>query len=354
MRKWLLYLEAMVVLLFIVLMFLYTKGDGTEANSPSLTQVYAYIKQGDADFAKQDLVRALVGYWRSIQAIEMAKQELSDETNQLDKSLFHAHLRVAEIYFHTNWNEDAEAHLEHVAELQLDHIGLHLLRGKLQFAYGEKAAATEELLHVLEKNSGHSEACYTLGLLYQGAKQYKEAIYYHKQAIKNDPELVELPFEPAPIGLLARLQLSRTYKQIVQDYKFVDRNLSAEELSEIGELSNKAIAILEEVVVNRPNFTEAKEALIDLLYNRAQSFERGEGDVRFYDEALNVYKHIVALDASQIRAWRKIGEINLSFLQAPEASLKAYQKIYQLYPDPNVLAMIKSIEQGLHNQMLTE
>jgi tetratricopeptide (TPR) repeat protein len=349
MRKWLPYLEAMVVLLFIVLMFLYTKGAGTEAISPSLTQAQAFIKQGDADFARQDLVRALVAYWRAIQSVEMSKQEWSDRTDRLDKSLLHAHLRVAEIYFHSNWNEDSEAHLEHVAKIQPDHFGVHLLRGKLLFGYGEKAAATEEFLHVLEKDSTHPEACYTLGLLYQGAKHYKEAIYYHKQAIKNDPALVQLPFEPAPIGLLARLQLSRTYRRIVQDFEYVDRDLTAAELTEIGELTDNAIAILEEVVANRPNFTEAKEDLINLLYDQAQGLERGVGDVRFYDEALKVYEHIVDLDPSRIDAWQKMGEINHAFRQDPEAALRAYQKAHQLYPDPSVLAAIKSLEEDLQN-----
>ena len=349
MRKWLLLLEAIVVVLFLVLMFLYAEGVGTEVNSPPLAQAQKFIEQGDADFAKQDLVRALVAYWRAIESMESTEQGLSDQRNHWDKSLLHAHLRIAEIYFHSNWNEDAEAHLERVAKIQPDHIGVHLLRGKLLYGYGEKAAATEELLHVLEKDPAHPEACYILGLLYQGTKQYKEAIRYHKQAIKNDPELVELPFESAPIGLLARLQLSRTYRRTVHEYTYGDRDLTAEELTEIGELTDKAIVVLEEAVVHEPNFTEAKEDLINMLYDQAQSLERGEGDVRFYGEALKVYEQIVELDPNQVDAWQQMGEINLGFLQEPEAALKAYQKAYQLYPDPSVLAAIKSIEEDLQN-----
>lgn len=351
MRKWLLYFEAIVLVLFLILMFLYVKGAQTEVDAPPLAQAQAFIEQGDADFAKQDLVRALVAYWRAIESIESAKPRGSNQQDQQDKSLLHAHLRVAEIYFHSNWNEDAEAHLKRAAKDQPNHIGVHLLRGKLLYGYGEKAAATEEFLHVLEKKSTHPEAHYTLGLLYQGAKQYEEAIHYYKQAIKNDLELAELPFESAPIGLLARLQLSRTYRRTVHEYTYGDRDLTDHELSKIGELTDKAIALLKEAVAHEPNFTEAKKDLIDLLYLQAQSLERGEGDVRFYGEALKVYEQIVKLDPSQVDAWQQMGEINLGFLHEPNAALKAYQNAYQLYPDPSILAVIKSIEEDSQIQI---
>ena len=351
MRKSLLIIEAFVVVLFLVLMFFYVKGADTQVNPPPLAQAQKFIEQGNADFEKQDLVKALIAYWRAIESIESTKQGASDHRNQLDKSLLHAHVRVAEIYFHSNWNEDAEAHLDRIAKDQPDHIDVRLLRGKLLFGYGEKEAATEEFLHVLELNPAHPEAHYTLGLLYQGSKQFKEAINYHKQAIKNDPALVELPFETAPIGLLARLQLSRTYRRIVQEFTYGDHNLTSEQLSEMGELTDKAIALLKEAVAHKPNYTEAKDDLIDLLYLQAQGLERGEGDVRFYGEALKVYEQIVKLDPSQIDAWQNMGEINLSFLHNREAALSAFQSAFALYPDPNVRAVIKSIEEDLQNPM---
>jgi len=351
MHKWLLFLETMVLALFFALMFLHVKVAGTEENPQPLAQAQSLMERGDSDFAKQDLVKALVAYWSAINSIETAKEGRLDTGNQLEKSLLNAHLRVAEIYFHSNWNEDAEAHLERVAKEQPDHIGVHLLRGKLLYGYGEKAAATEALLHVLEKDSTNPEAHYTLGLLYQGAQQYKEAIHYYKQAIENDAELVPLPFESAPFGLLARLQLSRTYRRIVHDYTYGGRDLSAEELSEIVELTDKAVELLKEAVAQEPNFADAKDDLIDLLYVQAQSLERGEGDVRFYGDALEVDEYIVELDANQVDAWQKMGAINLSFLQEPESALEAYQKAYQLYPDPLILAAIKSIQEGLQIQI---
>ena len=351
MGKWLLTFEAIAVILFLGLMFLYADGVGTQVNPPPLAQAQKFIEQGDADFAKQDLVRALVAYWRAIECMESTEQGVSDQRNQLDKSLLHAHLRVAEIYFHSNWNEDAEAHLERVAKLKPDHIDVHLLRGKLLYGFGEKEAATEEFLHVLDIDPAHPEAHYTLGLLYQGSKQHKEAINYHKQAIKNDIALVELPFETAPIGLLARLQLSRTYRRIVQEYTYGDHHLTNEQLTEMGVLTDKAIAILKEAVAHKPNYTEAKDDLIDLLYLQAQGLERGEGDVRFYGEALKVYEQIVKLDPNQIDAWQNMGEINLSFLHNREAALNAFQSAFALYPDPNLRAVIKSIEEDLQIPM---
>ena len=349
MRKWLLLLEAIAVILFLVLMFLYAEGVGTQANSPPLAKAQKFIERGDADYAKQDLVRALVAYWRAIESMESTKQGLSDQRSHLDKSLLHAHLRVAEIYFHSNWNEDAEAHLERVAEKQPDHIDVHLLRGKLLYGFGETEAATEEFLNVLELDPAQPEAHYTLGLLYQGSKQYKEAVYYHKQAIKYDLALVELPFETAPIGLLARLQLSRTYRRIVHEFTYGDRDLTGEQLTEIGELTDKAIVLLKEAVTYEPNYTEAKKDLVDLLYLQAQGLERGEGEIRFYGEALEVYEQIVKLDPNQIDAWQNMGEINLSFLHNPEAALSAFQRAFALYPDPNLRAIIKSIEEDLQN-----
>ena len=351
MHKWLLYLEAMVLALFFVLMFLHVRVDGAEENSPPLAQTQILIERGDADFAKQDLVKALVAYWGAINSIESAKEEMSGNGDKLHKSLLHAHLRVAEIYFHSNWNEDAEAHLERVAKGQPDNVGVNLLRGKLLYGYGEKTAATDELLHVLKKDSTNAEAHYTLGLLFQGTEQFQEAIHYYKQAIEHDPALVQLPFESAPFGLLARLQLSRTYRRIVHDYTYGGRDLTTVELSEIGELTDKAIVLLKEAVAHEPTFTEARDYLVELLYLQAQSLERGEGDVRFYGEALKVYEHIVELDPSQIDAWQQMGEINLGFLQEPEAALKAYRNAYELYPDPSMLAAIKSIQEDLQIQI---
>ncbi len=355
MRKWLPYFEAALLLLFIVLVFWHTTGGKTQAPPPPLSQAQAFIKGGDEYFAKQDLGKAIIEYWRAIQAIEAAKVEQASRpfsespgaTSGLNESLLHAHLRVSEIYFHSNWGEDARSHLERAAQIDPDYPGVHLLRGKLLRDDGETALAVQELLTVLKKEPSNAEAHYYLGVLYQGAKQYKEAIAQYEKAVENDPELEKLPFESAPIGLQARLQLSRTYRRLIQDYQFTDRSLTAAEQAEVGKMEDKGIAVLEEAVRKDANYAEAKQELIGLLYGRAAALGREGGKQRAYDEALKVYEHIVALDPTEVDAWQWMGQINNSFMQDPEAALEAYKKAYQLHSDPSILAEIKSIEQDL-------
>jgi len=348
-RKWLPYFEAALLLLFIVLVFWHTTGGKTQAPPPPLPQAQEFIKRGDEYFAKQDLGKAIIEYWRAIQAIEAAKSESPGATSGLNESLLHAHLRVAEIYFHSHWSEDARSHLERAAQIDPDYPGVHLLRGKLLRDDGETALAVQELLTVLKKEPSHAEAHYYLGVLYQGAKQYKEALAHYEKAVENDPELEKLPFESAPIGLQARLQLSRTYRRLIQDYQFTDRSLTAAEQAEVGKMEDKGIAVLEEAVRKDANYAEAKQELIGLLYGRAAALGREGGKQRPYDEALKVYEHIVALDQTEVDAWQWIGQINNSFMQDPEAALEAYKKAYQLHSDPGILAEIKSIEQDLKN-----
>ena len=105
MRKWLPYFEAIILIALIVLIVLNTKRGGAEINSPPASQADAFIEQGDKYFAKQDLPKALFAYWEGIQAIE------ADTHNTNQVSRLHAHLRISEIYFHSNWTADAENHL---------------------------------------------------------------------------------------------------------------------------------------------------------------------------------------------------------------------------------------------------
>jgi tetratricopeptide (TPR) repeat protein len=340
MRKWLPYFEAVILVLLIALIFLNTRRGGVEATLPPSSQAQAFIEQGDKDFAKQDLPKALIEYWRAIQAFEADAHSIKPE------SLLHARLRVSEIYFHSNWAEDAETHLERAAKINPDHADVHLLRGKLLRDKGEQVLAVKEFLKVVEEDPMHAEAHYSLGVLYQGTKQYEQAIVYYEKAVENDPDLINLPFESAPTGLQARLQLSRTYRSLLQGYQFIDRELTDEEQAQLAGLEDKGIAVLEEVVRRDPDFTEAKGELIGLLYGRAAVLRRG-GEERAYDEALAVYEKIVALDPTEIDAYQWIGQIHHAFLQDPEAALEAYKKAYQLEPDPGTLAIIKSLEVDL-------
>ena len=115
MRKWLPYFEAVILIALIVLIVLNTKRGGAEINSPPAAQAGAFIEKGDEYFAKQDLPKALFAYWEGIQAIE------ADAHNANQASRLHAHLRISEIYFHSNWIADAEIHLNRAAVIDPDH-----------------------------------------------------------------------------------------------------------------------------------------------------------------------------------------------------------------------------------------
>ena len=345
MRKWLPYFEALMLVTLIVLIVLNTRRGGAEVNSPPASQVDALIKQGDDYFAKQDLAKALFAYWEGIQAIE------TDTRNVNHASRLHAHLRVSEIYFHSNWIADAEIHLERAAAIDPDHPAIHLLRGKLLRDTGEQAQAVQEFLAVIAADPTYAEAHYLLGVLYQGTRQFEEATAHYKKAIENDPDLIDVPFELAPIGLQARLQLSRTYRNILQAYQFIDRELTAEEQAQLAGLEDKGIEILEEVAAHAPDFIEAKEELIGLLYGRAGALRRG-GEERAYDDALDVYQKIVTLDPTEVDAYLWIGQIYHSFLQDPESALEAYRKAYALEPDSMTLTEIKNLERDLEEMQI--
>lgn len=345
MRKWLPYFEAVILIALIVLIVLNTKRGGAAVDLPPASQVETFIEQGDEYFAKQNLPKALFAYWSGIQAIEA-------DTHNVDRaSRLHAHLRVSEIYFHSNWVADAEIHLNRAAAIDPNHPAVHLLRGKLLRDTGEQAQAVQEFLAVIAADPTYAEAHYLLGVLYQGAKQFKEAIAHYQKAIENDPDLIDVPFELAPVGLQARLQLSRTYRNIQQTYQFIDRELTAEEQAQLVGLEDKGIELLEEVVARAPNFTEAKEELIGLLYGRAAILRRG-GEERAYDEALDVYQKIVTLEPTEVDAYLWMGQIYHSFLQDPEFALEAYKKAYALEPDSMTLTEIKNLERELEEMKI--
>ena len=340
MRKWLPYFEAVILVALIVLIVLNTKRGGAAVDSPPASQAGAFIEQGDEYFAKQDLPKALFAYWEGIQAIEVG----THDTNHASR--LHAHLRISEIYFHSNWIADAETHLNRAAATNPDHPAVHLLRGKLLRDTGDQTQAVQEFLAVIAKDPTYAEAHYLLGTLYQSTRQFEEATAHYEKAIENDPDLIDVPFESVPIGLQARLQLSRTYRNILQKYRFIDRELTAEEQAQLVGLEDKGLEILEEVVAHVPDFTEARQELIGLLYARAATLRRG-GEERAYDDALDVYQKIVTLDPTEVDAYLWIGQIYNSFLQDPESALEAYRKAYALEPDSMTLTEIKTLERDL-------
>ena len=343
-RNWLPYIEAVIVLLFISLILVHTRKGETESDLLPLSEVQKTIKQANQYFAVQDLAKAAIAYWQAIRAIESAKKESPGEASHLDSALLHVYLRVAEIYSHGSWVKDARKRVARAEQIQPEHIDVYLLSGKLLREDGEKEAAVEKFRKVIEKEPNHAEAHYLLGVLYQSMKKFDRATEHYKKAIESDAELVRLPFEPTPIGLQARLQLSRTYRRMLQDFRFVDRELTDEDMAKIGQLEAQSVDLLEEVMDKDSNHTEATDELIGMLYARAAARGR-EGETRSYDKALEVYTRITELDPNDVDAWNQIGEINRSYFQDAEAALKAYRKAYELSPDPGILAEIKNLEE---------
>ena len=349
-RNWLPYVEGAIILLFIALIVVFTHSGQTQSKAPPISRAQEFIQQGDQDFAKRDLGRAALAYWEAIRIIESAKRDGKEQVEELNNELFHANLRVAEIYLHSSWIKDARSRLEHAARIKPDHVKVRLLRGKLERDDGESASAANEFLAAIEIDPTNAEAHYRLGLLYRSNKQFEEAVARYKTAIEHDAKLVELPFESQPIGLQARLQLARTYRRILQDYRFIDRELSEQEITKIGQIEEAAMDVLEQTVDKSPNFGEAKTELINLLASRASIIAR-EGDTRPYDEALKVYERIVELDPTMADIWKKIGEIYARFMQDQVSALNAFNKAYELDADPAILAEIKNLEADLANEM---
>ena len=354
-RSWLIYAEVLAVVGFVVLAALYIRRGSAEPESPPVAQVGAFIEKADTLFAQEDLVDAALLYWRALQALETAEEEqvisINGESQTSAEVGLHANLRISEIYSQSNWAKDARARLEHAARIQPDHPNVRLLRGKLlsDEALDDAllAQATEEFLAVIESNPNNAEAHYLLGVLYHGNRQLEQAIEHYKKAIENDPELKDIASEKAPIGILARLQLSRTYAKMLQGYQFLDREFTSEDLAEVTRLESESILLLEQAVAKRPEMDEIVADLVRLYFARAAALEREDIETRRYADALQVYERIVALDPQEVRAWERMAEIYGSFLGDKAKALEMYRKVYEIEAHPTVLANIKSLEEDL-------
>ena len=338
--RWLLYTEIIAVIGFVVLAALYTQRGGAESKPPTLSQADKFIVEADVFYEKQDLGSAIYLYWQALQALETEKTE----ENKVDR--LHVNLRIAEIYSQSSWLKDAKSRLEYAAHIQPDHKDVLLLSGKFYRDEGSPEKAKEKFLVVLEKNPDNAEANYLLGVLYQGSKQYDKASSYYRAAIENDPELTHIPSEKAPIGILARLQLSRTYNKMFQSYRLLDRELTSEDMAEITRLESQTIILLEEAIQMQYGMPEIIDDLTRLLYVRANALKR-EAATRPYADALEVYERIVELDPAEVQAWQEMAEIYESFLGDKEKALEMYQKVYALEPHATILAIIKSLEQDI-------
>ena len=354
-RSWLIYAEVLAVIGFVMLAALYTRRGSAVPESPPVSQVGAFIEKADTRFAQADLADAALFYWRALQALETVDQAQFISVNGVSRTAaevgLHANLRIAEIYSQSSWLKDAKARLAHAAHIQPDHPDVRLLRGKLIRDEGiddeALAEATKEFLAVLDNDASNAEAHYLLGVLYQGNKQFTEAVEHYKKAIESDPEFQDIASEKAPIGILARLQLSRTYAKMLQGYRFLDREFTDEDMAEVARLESAAILVLEQAVAERPEMGEIVTDLVRLYFARAAALAREDIETRGYANALEVYERIVELDPQEVRAWERMAEIYGGFLVDKAKSLEMYRKVYEIEPHPTVLANIKSLEEDI-------
>ena len=224
--------------IFFVIIFVNITNPYTNQNSGENPDLDQLIEKADQLYKIQDLPGALVKYWQAITQMESQKET---------KKLLHARLRVSEIYFRSNWHKDALDHLAHAAEIDRNNTDLRLLQGELYKDNGQRALATQEFLAVIKKDPKNFEAHYLLGVLYQGARQFEQAIDHYQQAIKYDLQMFHQPFELAAVGQLARMQLSRTYRQILQNYQTLGKE-NIPDTNEMEKMEKQAIAVLEDAV----------------------------------------------------------------------------------------------------------
>lgn len=333
----LLYVEIFAIFGFILLAAFYMQRGAAEQDNPAISDVNAVLAEADAFYEKQDLATAGHLYWQALHALETEKTEENKEDR------LHVNLRIAEIYSQSNWLKDAKSRLQYAAQIQSDHKDVLMLSGKFYRDEHSPEKATEQFLAVLDQFPNDPEANYLLGIMYQGNKQYEEAAERYNIAIEHDPELLPTPSEKAPFGILARLQLSRTYNKMFQSYLLLDRELTSDDYEKIAYFETQAIFLLEEAIKLQHSMPEIVDDLIRLLYVRANALKR-EAATRPYADALEVYERIVQLDPNEIQAWQEMGDIYDGFLEDKENALKMYRKVYELEPHATTQAIIKSLE----------
>ena len=339
-NRWLLYTEFIAIIGFLVLAFVHTQRGGAIPENPPIAEASELIDEADVNYENRNLGRAIYLYWQALHALE------SDKSEENKSQRLHVNLRIADIYSQSNWLKDAKSRLQHASYIQPDHEDVLLWSGKFYRDEGSLGDATEQLLKVLEQNPNHPEALYLLGVLYQGNKQYEEASEHYLRAIENDPDFIKIPTEKAPIGILARLQLSRTYNKMFQSYRMLDRELTSEDMTKIAHLENQSILLLEEALQQTPDNPEIVDDLIGLLYRRAEALKR-EAATRPYADSIEVYERIVELDPNEVKAWQDMAEIYESFLFDKQKALEMYRKVYELEPHATFLAIIRSLEEDI-------
>ncbi|MCG9126097.1 tetratricopeptide repeat protein [Candidatus Poribacteria bacterium] len=339
-RRWLIITEIIAIISFIAIAAILIQKSSSEQELYPLSQVENLITEADTLFKKQDFGDAILLYWQALIAMDQANTETYADIR------LHANLRIAEIYSQSSWVKDAWSRLKNASIIDPENEQVLLLSGKLHRDLSDQQEAVNQFISVIEKNNGNSEAHYLLGVLYQGRKQYSDASRHYLQAIENDPDLKNISSEKAPIGILARLQLSRTYNKMFQGYRLIKRKLTDEDYAEMTRLESQSIILLKEANQLYPSMQEIVNDLIGLLYYRASVLKR-ETDTRPYNDIVDVYREIVDLDPTEVQAWQEMAEIYEGFLHDNRQALEMYKKVYSLDQHSTILAIIKSLEEDI-------
>lgn len=274
-----------------------------------------YLQQADDFFEQRKFNEAAVEYWNALRK---------------DSNITEAHVNLAYIYHYSySWNEDAYAKLYEAEKLEPNNPKIHLLLGKLYRDDGRPQEAMAKYQKALELDPQNAEAHFYIGTVYQSEKMETESESAFKQAIEKDKENRTPIFEITSFGLQARLQLARLYKQL-------DR-------------LDDAIKVLEEAAILDKNYQDAKNELIERLFEKANLVVRGNPASRPYHLTVEIYKKIVAVDPKNSEAWMEMGRIYDGYLGDLKKALNAFQKAYDIDPQNlEALAIIEDIKQRLN------
>jgi len=345
--------EIGLILFFIVFTILRLKGIFAVGVKNELEKdAETYLNLAEQSYERQEFSNALLNYWYAIKK---------------ERNLVKPYIRISQIFYHKNfWNNEAMIAINEALKKEPDNAQSHLIRGRFFRDEGQVEEAAKEFEKAIELKPDYAEAYYRLGLVYQALQLPLEfAIEEYQFAIEADKEMKSLMFESEPIGLQARFRLARIYKQrdidrfneliqlLTQAYSQEEssdetgRQRQSKQIREISteliNIFNEPIKLLEEIYKIDPSYGEAKQALIDLLYTKAYSLERIP-NLRLYSQTLEIYEKIIKIDETQIDAWKYIGQINY-FYENYERALEAYSKAFELNPnDVDTLANIEAIK----------
>ena len=184
------------------------------SEAPPLSQAGTFIEKADTLFAEQDLVDAALFYWRALHALETTEKRAGSLGQRGITDKCSTPFACEPPHRRNLFSEQLAERCEGTFGARSTYSTrssrrASLTAGKLLRDEGLDdellAQATEEFLAVLESDPSNAEAHYLLGVLYQGNRQYKQAVEHYKQAINNDPEFQNIASEKATylVSLLA-------------------------------------------------------------------------------------------------------------------------------------------------------